>query len=62
MANNDLGVPIEDFINSVVTSYKKGFEDAVEQLTLVKESMDIEKMKETFREDLKKNGRIKAEW
>ena len=62
MANNDLGIPIEDFINSVIASYQKGFDDAIEYLNLVKESLDVNKMKETLRDELKKNGQIKAEW
>jgi len=59
---SDVGVPIKDFVDSVVASYKKGFDDALECLKGAQATIDIEKMKEAVFEDLKTRGKIKAEW
>lgn len=60
--SGELGVPVKDVIVAVVSSYKKGFEDAIECLKLSSEKLDLEKMKQMMLEDMQKNGKIKAEW
>jgi hypothetical protein len=57
-----LGVPIREFIDATVASYQKGFEDAIECLKAAQNSIDVKKMKESITEEMKKQGKIKAEW
>ena len=58
----DLGVPIKEFTEAVITSYQKGFNDAIEYLKDVESKMDIEKFRETIIEKLKSQGKIKTDW
>lgn len=58
----DLGVPIKEFTESIIASYQKGFNDAIECLKGAQTTIDVVKMKEAIIEEMKKQGKIKTDW
>lgn len=59
---SNLGIPIEHFVDSVVASYLRGFEDAITYLTSAHKSFDIEQMKQKLMKDIKEKNDIDAKW
>lgn len=60
--SDTIGVPIDHFIQAVIDSYEKGFSDAIECLKGAKDTINTEEMKKSIREEMRKQGKIKAEW
>ena len=58
----EIGVPIEHFVQAVIDSYQKGFSDAIDCLKGAQTTINPEEMRKSITEEMKKQGKIKAEW
>jgi ABC-type sugar transport system substrate-binding protein len=58
----ELGVPLEEFTQAIIESYKKGFNDAIEVLKTSQTMINTEEMKKTITDILHKQGKIKTDW
>jgi hypothetical protein len=56
------GIPIKEYVDSLIESYKKGFNDAVNVLSSTAETINLEEMKKNLEETIKKHGKIKDKW
>ncbi len=59
---NQVGVSLEDFTTSIIESYKKGFNDAIECLKVAQNTINPEEMKKSINEMLLQHGKLKTEW
>ncbi len=57
-----VGIPLDDFIESSIQAYKKGFNDAIRCLIEAEKTIDENAMKESIKEILMQQGKIKNEW
>lgn len=57
-----IGISLEDFIEASIQAYKKGFNDAIRILIESEKTIDEAAMRESIKEILTKQGKVKNEW
>jgi len=57
-----IGISLEDFIEASIQAYRKGFNDAIRILIESEKTIDEKIMRESIKEILTKQGKIKNEW
>ncbi|HOD61883.1 MAG TPA: hypothetical protein PKG96_07240 [Bacilli bacterium] len=57
-----VGISLEDFIEASIQAYRKGFNDAIRILIESEKTIDEKVMKESIKEILTKQGKVKNEW
>lgn len=57
-----IGISLEDFIEASIRAYKKGFNDAIRILIESEKTIDEAAMRESIKEILTKQGKVKNEW
>jgi hypothetical protein len=60
--DKNVGIPVEEFVKSVVEAYLRGYDDAIKYLTVGKKQFNSDQLKSQLIETLKQQGKIKAEW
>lgn len=56
------GISIDDFVNSTIEAYKKGFNDAIQCLIASEKTINEEIMKQSILAILKNKKEIKTDW
>lgn len=57
-----IGISLEDFIEASIQAYRKGFNDAIRILIESEKTIDEKIMRESIKEILTKQGKVKNEW
>jgi hypothetical protein len=60
--DDSIGIPIDQYVESVAKAYKSGFTDAANELKNIANTINLEDMKKDLLDKLRAEGKIKTNW